>query len=276
MSITEIAIKRPTLVVVIFVVLAIFGISSYRLLNYDLIPKMNLPVLTIATAYPGAGANAVESSVTKKLEDAVSSLENIKTIQSTSQEGYSVIIITLEATANADLALQDAQRKINAIISTLPTDSKAPALNKVSLDDMPIIKLGVTGKMTPTDLYQLTDDQVKAQFSKIKGVGQVSLVGGNEREIKININKKKLDFYKLSIASVYVALGNSNLELPTGKIEGDLKQYTVRFLGKLQSVEDLENISLSKSPSGSIVKLSDVAEIIDGQAEQTTRLARLW
>ena len=269
MSITEIAIKRPTLVVVIFVVLAIFGISSYRLLNYDLIPKMNLPVLTISTAYPGAGANAVESSVTKKLEDAVSSLENIKTIQSTSQEGYSVIVITLEATANADLALQDAQRKINAIISTLPTDSKTPALNKVSLDDMPIIKLGVTGKMTPTDLYQLTDDQVKAQFSKIKGVGQVSLVGGNEREIKINIDKKKLDFYKLSIASVYIALGNSNLELPTGKIEGNLKQYTVRFLGKLQSIEDLENISLSKSPTGSIIKLSDVAEIIDGQAEQT-------
>ncbi len=270
MSITEIAIKRPTLVVVIFVVLAIFGISSYRLLNYDLIPKMNLPVLTVATAYPGAGANAVESSVTKKLEDAVSSLENIKTIQSTSQEGFSMIVITLEATADPDMALQDAQRKINAIISTLPTDSKTPSLNKVSMDDMPIIKLGVTGKLPPTELYRLTDDQVKAQFSKIKGVGQVSLVGGNQREIKININKKKLDFYKLSIGSVYVALGNSNLELPTGKIEGDLKQYTVRLAGKLQSVEDLQNISLLKSATGSIVKMSDVAEITDGQAEQTT------
>src|ERR1035437_5238435 len=144
MSITEIAIKRPTLVVVIFVVLAIFGVSNYRLLNYDLIPKMTLPVLTISTAYPGAGADAVESSVTKKLEDAVSSLENIKTIQSTSQEGFSMIVITLEATANPDQALQDAQRKINAIISTLPVDSKAPSLNKVSLDDMSIIKLGVT------------------------------------------------------------------------------------------------------------------------------------
>jgi len=269
MSITEIAIKRPTLVVVIFVVLAIFGISSYKLLNYDLIPKMNLPVLTVATAYPGAGANAVESSVTKKLEDAVSSLENIKTIQSTSQEGFSLIVITLEATANPDMALQDAQRKINAIISTLPVDSKTPSLNKVSLDDMPIIKLGVTGKLPPTELYRLTDDQVKAQFSKIKGVGQVSLVGGNQREIQINVNKKKLDFYKLSIGSIYAALGNSNLELPTGKIEGNLKQYTVRLAGKLQSIEDLKNISLQKSATGGIVKMSDVAEISDGQAEQT-------
>jgi len=268
MSITEIAIKRPTLVVVIFVVLAIFGIASYRLLNYDLIPKMNLPNLTISTAYPGAGANAVESSVTKKLEDAVSSLENIKTIQSTSQEGFSLIVITLESNANADMAMQDAQRKVNSILSTLPVNSKTPSLNKVSLDDMPIIKLGITGKLPPTELYQLTDDQVKAQFSKIKGVGQVSLVGGNEREIKININKNKLDFYKLSISSIYAALGSSNLELPTGKIEGNLKQYTVRLSGKLQSIEDMGNISISKASSGSIIKLSDVAEIIDGEAEQ--------
>jgi len=268
MSITEIAIKRPTLVVVIFVVLAIFGISSYSLLNYDLIPKMNLPVLTVSTVYPGASANAVESSVTKKLEDALASLENIKYISSTSQEGYSLVAITLESSANPDQALQDAQRKVNAILSTLPADSKTPSLSKVSLDDMPIMKLGVTGNIPPTDLYQLTDDQVKSQFSKIKGVGQVSLVGGSEREIKININKKKLDSYKLSISSIYAALANANLELPTGKIEGDLKQYTVRLSGKLQSVEDLRNVSISRTSSNNTIKLSDVAEVIDGQAEQ--------
>lgn len=268
MSITEIAIKRPTLVVVIFVVLAIFGISSYTLLNYDLIPKMNLPVITISTVYPGASANAVESSVTKKLEDAIASLENIKNIKSTSQEGYSIISITLESSANPDQALQDAQRKVNVILSTLPVNSKTPSLSKVSLDDMPIMKLGVTGNIPPTDLYQLADDQVKSQFSKIKGVGQVSLVGGSEREIKININKKKLDSYKLSISSIYAALANANLELPTGKIEGDLKQYTVRLSGKLQSVEDLRNVSLSKTASNNTIKLSDVAEVTDGQAEQ--------
>jgi len=269
MSISEMAIKRPTLVVVIFVVLGIFGISSYRLLNYDLIPKMNLPVLTVTTIYPGASANAVESSVTKKVEDAIASLENISTIKSTSQEGYSVIAITLNATANVDQALQDAQRKVNAIQSTLPVNAKTPALSKVSLDDLPIIKLGVTGDVEPTELYQLADDQVKSQFSKIKGVGNVSLVGGSVREIKININKKKLDSYKISIASIYAALGNANLELPTGKIEGDLKQYTVRLSGRLQSVEDMRNISVSKSANGNVVKLSEVAEVIDAQAEPT-------
>lgn len=269
MSISEIAIKRPTLVVVIFVVLGIFGVSSYRLLNYDLIPKMNLPAITISTVYPGASANAVESSVTKKIEDAVASLENIKNIKSTSQEGYSIIAITLEATANADKSLQDAQRKVNTIISTLPVSAKTPALSKVSLDDLPIIKLGLTGNVEPTELYQLADDQVKSQFSKIKGVGQVALVGGNVREIKININKKKLDSYKVSIAAIYAAMGNANLELPTGKIEGDLKQYTVRLSGKLQSVEDMRNISVAKSANGNVIKLSEVAEIIDGEAEPT-------
>jgi hydrophobic/amphiphilic exporter-1 (mainly G- bacteria), HAE1 family len=269
MSITEIAIKRPTLVVVIFVVLAIFGINSYTLLKYDLIPKMSFPAITVATAYPGASANDVETSVTKKLEDALSSLENIDNMQSTSQEGYSTIVIQLKSSADANQGLQDAQRKVNAVLSSLPTNAKTPSLNKFSTDDMPIMKLGVTANARPTELYQLTKDQIKSQFAKISGVGQVSLVGGNEREIKININKKKLDSYKLSIGSIYIALGNANLELPTGKIEGDLKQYTVRLSGKAQSVNDLRNIGLSKTASGSVIRLSDVAEIIDDIAEQT-------
>lgn len=267
MSISEISIKRPTLVVVIFTVLTIFGINCYKLLKYDLIPKMNIPTVSIITQYPGASANDVESSVTKKLEDALSSLEDVKDMQASSQEGVSSITIELESNADVDKSLENAQRKVNAVLSQLPANAKTPSLNKFSSDDMPIIKLGVTANIKPTQLYQLVDDQIKSQFAKINGVGQVSLIGGSEREIKIEVNKKKLDSYKISIASIYAALNNANLELPTGKIESDLKQYTVRLSGKIESVETLQNVIIYRSDSGSIVKLSDVALVYDGITE---------
>lgn len=269
MSITEIAIKRPTLVVVIFMVLAILGITCYTKLNYELIPKLSFPALSIVTTYPGASANAVESSVTKKLEDVLSSLENVKSMQSTSQEGLSSITIELESSADANLAVQDAQRKINAMIANLPTGVKSPSINKFSSDEMPVIKLGVTAKIAPTKLYLLTDNQIKSQLSKLNGVGQVSLVGGTEREIKINVNKNKLEAYKITISQVYQAIYNSNIEMPTGKIESDIKQYTVRLLGKVKSLDEFRNITVSGTASGSSIKLSDIAEIVDGIAEQT-------
>ncbi|HBS86452.1 MAG: acriflavin resistance protein [Bacteroidetes bacterium GWF2_38_335] len=269
MSITEIAIKRPTLVVVIFAVLTILGIASYMQLNYELIPKLNFPALSVVTSYPGASANEVESTVTKKLEDALSSLENVKSMQSTSQEGLSSISIELESNADANLAVQEAQRKINAIIATLPTGTKSPSINKFSSDEMPVLKLGVTAKMDPVKLYLLTENQIKSQLSKINGVGQVSLIGGTEREIKININKGKLESYKISTNQVYQAITNSNLEMPAGKIENNNKQYTIRLLGKINSLDELRNITVIRTVTGSIVKLSDVAEIADGTAEQT-------
>jgi len=269
MSISEIAIKRPTLVVVIFTVLAILGITCYTSLNYELIPKLSFPALSVVTTYPGASANEVESSVTKKLEDALSSLENVKSMQSTSQEGLSSITIELESSADANLAVQDAQRKINAMVANLPTGVKSPSINKFSSDEMPVIKLGVTAKIAPTKLYLLTDNQIKSQLSKLNGVGQVSLIGGNEREIKININKSKLDAYKITISQVYQAIYNSNIEMPTGKIESNVKQYTVRLLGKLKSLNELRNITISRTISGSSIKLSDIAEVVDGIAEQT-------
>jgi hydrophobic/amphiphilic exporter-1 (mainly G- bacteria), HAE1 family len=269
MSITEIVIKRPTLVVVVFSVLAILGVTCYTKLNYELIPKLSFPALSIVTIYPGASANEVESSVTKKLEDALSSLEKVKSMQSTSQEGASSITIELESNADANIAVQDAQRKINVIMATLPTGAKTPSINKFSSDEMPVIKLGVTAKIAPTKLYLLTDNQVRSQLSKLNGVGQVTLVGGNEREIRINVNKSKLDAYKIAISQIYQAIYNANIEMPTGKIESDVKQYTVRLSGKLKSLDEFRNITVSRTTSGSSIKLSDIAEVIDGNAEQS-------
>lgn len=122
MNIVELSIKRPLIVFVLFTVLTLGGIGTFSMLNLNLLPKFELPMLTISTIYPGAGASEVETSVTKKIEDALSTLENLKKISSTSQEGISIISIELNEGTDANLSIQDAQRKINAIRSDLPTE----------------------------------------------------------------------------------------------------------------------------------------------------------
>ncbi|RYZ44445.1 MAG: efflux RND transporter permease subunit, partial [Sphingobacteriales bacterium] len=129
MNITKLSIQRSTLVVVVFTVLALLGIVSYQSLNYELLPKFSPPVLTITTVYPGASPNEVENSVTREIEDVLSSLENVKQLKSTSLESFSIVTIQLNQGSDVDLALQDAQRKVNTILARLPEDADAPTLN---------------------------------------------------------------------------------------------------------------------------------------------------
>src|SRR6218665_3582402 len=152
MKITEVSIKRPSIILVVFIVLTFLGLSSYKKLSYELLPKFSSPVVTISAIYPGASPNEVENTVTKKLEDAVSSMENVDKITSTSYEGLSVVTVQLKSEANVDLGLQDAQRKINAVLADLPEEVKTPSLGKFSIDDLPIMRLGVTANLSGTAL----------------------------------------------------------------------------------------------------------------------------
>ncbi|PTS88286.1 acriflavin resistance protein, partial [Flavobacterium sp. HMWF030] len=157
MKLAEISIKRPSLVIVLFTILTLGGLFSYSQLGYELIPKFEQNVITISTVYPGASPSEVENTVTKKIEDAIASLENVKKIDSKSYESLSIVSITLTSNAKVDFSLNDAQRKINAIISDLPDDVKTPALTKFSLSDLPIMTLGANGKMDEAAFYDLID-----------------------------------------------------------------------------------------------------------------------
>jgi HAE1 family hydrophobic/amphiphilic exporter-1 len=274
MKITEISIKRPTIVVVVFTVLTLMGYISYKSLNYELLPKFTSPVVTIATVYPGASPKEVESTITKKIEDAVASMEKIKKIISKSSESLSTVTIELNSGANVDIALQDAQRKVNAVLSDLPTDAKAPSLTKFSLDDLPIMTLSATANMDSKTFYDLIDKKVQPLLSRLPGVAQVTLIGGQEREIQINIDPKKLDAYKLSIVQVRQIITNANLDFPTGKVKTTDQQMLIRLAGKYKSVDQLRDLVLTTLDDGTQVRLQDVADVQDGQKD-VERIARL-
>ena len=267
MKLAEISIKRPTLIIVLFTILTLGGILSYSMMGYELIPKFETNMVTISTVYPGASPSEVETSVTRKIEDAVGALENVKKVEASSYESLSVIMVQLNAGADVDFALNDAQRKVNAILSELPDDAKAPSLNKFSLDDLPIMTMSISSdKLNSKELYDLLDKKIEPIFSRVNGVAQVDLVGGQEREIQVNIDEKKLQGYGLSIGDVQQVILSSNLDFPTGSLKSRTSKATIRLSGKYKSTEEMNNLVVSNK-DGAQVRLSDIATVFDTQKD---------
>ena len=267
MKLAEISIKRPSLVIVLFTILTLGGILSYTLMGYELIPKFETNMVTISTTYPGASPAEVETSVTRKIEDAVGSLENVKKVESSSYESLSVIMVQLNDGADVDYALNDAQRKVNAVLKDLPDDVDPPSLNKFSLDDLPIITMSISSdKLNNKELYDLLDKKIEPIFSRVNGVAQVDLVGGQEREIQVNLDEKKLQGYGLSIADVQQAILSSNLDFPTGSLKTRTSKSTIRLSGKYKSTQEMNNLVVSNK-DGAQVRLSDIATVFDSQKD---------
>jgi HAE1 family hydrophobic/amphiphilic exporter-1 len=274
MKIAEISIKRPSLVIVVFTALTLLGLLSYFTLNYELLPKFTSNVVTISTIYPGAAPSEVENTVTKKIEDAVSTLENVKRLNSSSFEGLSLVTITLNTGADVNQALNDAVRKVNAIQADLPTTVKTPALNKFSLDDLPVMTLSaVSTKLNSAEFYDLMDKRIAPIVSRVKGVAQVNLVGGQEREIQVNLDANKLQGYGLSVPAVQMAILSSNLDFPTGGVKTASQNIRIRLSGKYSNVQDLRNLVVSTTNDGGQIRLGDIAEIQDTQ-QDVDKIAR--
>ena len=263
----ELSIKRPSLLVVFFSILAVLGVVSYNNLSYELIPKFSSPVLTITTFYPGASPSEVETSVTQEVEDALSTLEKISSIRATSIESFSIVILQFQEDAKVDLLLQDAQRKLDGIASILPEDADPPTISKFSADDFPIMAIGSSSTLPSGDFYDLMEERIKPQLSSIAGVGEVNQLGGQEKEIRVNLKKDKLEQYGISILQVVQVVEASNLDFPTGKIKNENQQILIRLAGKFQSVDDLRQLVVTTNKDGSPIRLYEVAEIQDTQKE---------
>ncbi len=270
MTITEVAIKRPSLIIVIFLALGILGLFGYNQLRYELLPRFNIPFISIQTIYPGASPTEVESSITKPLEDAVSNLEKIENIFATSYEGLSLLNIQFGRTADIDQSIQDVQRKINSVMVNLPRDVRPPVIQKFSFEELPVLRLAVSSDMPSREFYQLLKNQIQPLFAKIPGVGQVSLIGGDIREIRINLDAQKIRAYNLSIPQITQIVRASNLDFPTGAIKGSESQSIVRISGKFTSINELRNLIIMRSEQGGVVQLGDVAEIEDGLQDFTS------
>lgn len=268
MSITEIAIKRPLLIIVIFFTLILFGFISYKNLNYNLLPKFEANVLSVSTTYRGASADEVQSSVTKPVEDAIASIEGVDHINSSSMEGVSVIIIQLKSGVSTITAQRDAERRINQMKSKLPDDVDDPVVNRFNSEELPVLRVSASAKVQPTEMYDLVNLQLKPILSNVDGVGSVNLIGGSEREIQVNFDRDKLAAYKLSPEQISQAIAIANVSYPAGDVENESGRFTLRLDEKFKTVEDLRNLVVKQSQNGGRVLLKDIATVTDSQAEE--------
>ena len=261
MNLSEISVKRPTLIVVIFAVITFLGFMSIRTLNYELLPKFTSPAFVVVTQYPGASPLEVENNITQKIEDAISGLANVDVINSISNEGVSILIVMLQSGTELEPVLNDATRKIEAIRSTLPVSALAPSVSDVSFDDMPVMTAGIKADMDPEELYRELEYRIKPELQKIPGIGEITIIGGVPKEVAVNVNMAKLNKYNLSILQVTQAIQASNFDFPAGKIQNKNGQSLLRTSSKLRDASEVAEVIIASDANGSAIKVKDVAEV---------------
>lgn len=269
MTLTELAIKRPSFIIVIFLVLILGGVLSYNQLGYEILPRFTPQILTISTVYPGAAPNEIESQVTKKIEDQLSNQNGISAINSSSYEGLSLVTLELSNDASLKAVKQDVVAKMNSIQALLPADAKTPNVSELSFNDLPVLRISASSNLPATQFYAELKNRIIPQLSQLDGVGSIQLLGGEEREIRVNVNQEKLSTYGLSLLQINQAINNANLDFPTGKIENGNAQTIVRLTGKFSNLDQLKNLVVATSRTGSTIQLKDVAEIIDSKKDIT-------
>ncbi len=253
--------------IVLFSVLTLAGIIGYRNLSYELMPDFNQPVVVVKTFYPGAEPQEVETSVSRKIEDALSNLEGVDYLLSKSLPNASIIIANLKYGTNLDKTMQDAQHYIDNIRKDLPEDILSPEMSKVSPNDLPIMSISATSNLAPSAFYQKMQDEFLPQIQQLKGVAEITLLGGEEREIQVKVDQEKLKLYKISLPEVVEAINRSGLDLPAGKVQSASESNSVRLTGKFRSIEDIKRVQVSMPLPGSPVYVKDVATVMDGVKE---------
>ena len=198
MFLAKVSINRPVLTTVGLLVFVIFGLIAFFRLNLNLQPDVEIPYVTISTVYPGAGPKEIETLISKRIEESISTISQIERVESYSLDGLSIIIIEFTMGKDVDVANQEVKNKVDEIINDLPEDSKKPIVQKVDLKQFPVVDLVLSGNLDPRQLYEIADKTLKDRFSQIEGVANVQITGGQEREVRVILNNKEV--YENSIS----------------------------------------------------------------------------
>ena len=267
MNLIEISVKRPVLTVMVVTVLVVMGIFSYTRLTIDLFPKVDIPVVTITTIYEGAGPKEVESQVTEKIEDEVSTVSNVKSISSTSMEYVSFVIVEFEVGTDVDMASIEVKDKVDAILGSLPEDVDRPKVVKFDINALPIMNLSLSADRPLNEVYDIADNQVRDRLNRIDGLASIEIVGGLKREIQVNVSKEALIRYGLSVTDVAAVIGAENVNVPVGRLTQNQGEYTLRVQGEFSSLAELAAATIA-TPKGGTVTIGDIARVEDSFEER--------
>ncbi|MEI7834888.1 MAG: efflux RND transporter permease subunit, partial [Planctomycetota bacterium] len=273
MFISTIAIRRPVFTTMFILSMVVFGVVSLRGLGVDLFPKVDFPIVSIVTRLPGADPETVEKQLSDPLEEAVNTLSAIKTLRSTSAEGYSLITVEFQLEKNIDVAFQEVQARVNTVRSQLPTDTKDPVIEKLDVDAAPIMTLVMSGDLSDRDMYDLADKQIKERLQRVRDVGSIKIVGGRKRKLWLWLDADRLKQHSLTVQAIRAALQSQHVEFPGGRVENGKIELVTRTKAEFQSAEQLNEMPIPR-PDGTTIRLKDVGKTEDGLEEQRSYAQR--
>ncbi|MGB2768733.1 MAG: efflux RND transporter permease subunit, partial [Candidatus Zixiibacteriota bacterium] len=248
----------------------ILGVISFALLPIDLFPDIDLPMVMVVAGYEGAGPSEMENMVAKPMENALAATKNLKNIYSYSLEEACVVIAEFEWGSDMDVAAADVREKVDMIRAILPEGVESPSVIKFDPSMMPIMFLGVSGESrTPAELRYYAEEIIQPRIERLDGVAAAFPIGGLEREIKVEIDRARLEALGFSVNQVIAAIRASNLDLPAGHLKFGQKDFLVRTTGQFTSPSQLENVVISNH-QGIPIRLKDVATIRDDFKERTS------
>jgi len=269
MILSEVSIRRPVFAAMMTMALVVLGATSYFALSVDLFPDVDFPFVIIAVTYPGASAESVETDVTKKVEDVCNTIAGVKHIESTAYEGYSLTFIEFTLETEGLDAAAEVRDKVSTIRGELPEDIEEPVIQRFDPDAEPIISLAISGPQTMRDLTDYVDDVIKPRLENIPGVGAATLVGEAEREIQVRLDPERLRSFDITPRKVAASLRSANIEFPGGKVVDGGREFVLRTMGRFESIRQIRDMVVF-SPHGRAVRLSEIAEVLDTEKEQTS------
>ncbi|WP_454829177.1 efflux RND transporter permease subunit [Pseudoxanthomonas wuyuanensis] len=273
MNLSDISIKRPVLAVVISLLLIVLGIMSFTRLTLRELPNIDPPIVSVEVSYPGASAAVAETRVTQILEDALSGIEGINTIQSQSRNGRSDITIEFRLTRDIEAAANDVRDAVSRVLDRMPEEADPPEIEKVEADADVIVWLNMrSNTMDTLELTDYADRYIVDRLSSIDGVARVQLGGGQRYAMRIWLNRDAMAARNITAGDIETALRSENLELPAGRIESQTRDFTLRMERGYRQPEQFRQIPLRKGDDGYIVRLGDVAEVELGPQERRAYL----
>ncbi len=258
MSLSSLSIQRPVLAIVMSIVIIIFGAIGFFSLGIREYPAVDPPIVTVATTYAGANADVIESQITEPLEESINGIAGVRTMTSTSREQRSNITVEFELDVNLETAANDVRDRVSRALRNLPADAEPPVVSKADADANPILFFTVeSAKRDPLEVNEIASTMLKERIQNIPGVSAVNIWGEKKYSMRLWLDPAKLAAYSLTPSDIRSALQKENVELPSGKVEGNMTELTVRTLGRLETPEDF-NKMIIKTVDGRIVRLENV------------------
>ncbi len=268
MNIYKTAVNNPITTILVFVAVAVFGVFSLVKLPVDLFPHIDSNYIMVITSYSGASAEDIEENITKPLENALNSVEDLKHIHSKSKENISVVSMEFNYGIDPDIATADVRDKLDMVTQSLPDEASIPIIMKFSPDEMPIMMMSIKAEESWSGLAKIIDEQVSTPLARVKGVGTVSVSGLPERQIQVHCDPFKLDAYGMTIETIAQIIGAENRSVPGGTFDIGSNTYSLRVDQEFSGAKEMESIVVG-TRNGANIYLSDVATVTDTLEERT-------